>query len=79
MQPYRRLNQDSGVTAFELGPDWIKVKFVDGPTYTYTYASAGPISVEQMKLLARAGKGLSSFISRHVRDRYVSRGNDDDA
>lgn len=30
----------------------------------------GKIHVEAMKKLARAGKGLSSYITRHVRDAY---------
>ena len=73
MQPYRRLNPDSGVSAFDCGPDWMKVRFAEGDTYTYTYASAGPIRVEHMKQLAKEGKGLCSYISRHVRDKYASR------
>ena len=79
MQPYRRLNQESGVTAFDTGPNWIRVEFVDAGTYTYIYASAGPILVEHMKLLAEAGQGLSAFISRHVRHRYAARSKSDDA
>ena len=73
MQPYRRLNPDSGARAFDTGSDWIAVQFADGRTYKYTYTSAGPILVEQMKLLAGAGKGLCTFISRHARHKYAFR------
>ena len=53
MQPYRDLNGDSGVEAYEPGATFIKVRFRDGSVYTYTYASAGPDHVEEMKRLSR--------------------------
>lgn len=49
------------------------VQFVHGPTYLYTYASAGEASIEQMKDAARAGHGLATYISRFVRGRYAER------
>ena len=73
MTPYRQLGGPSGVEAYRLAPDAISVKFVDGRTYTYTDASAGSIVVEQMKQLAASGKGLSTYISQHVRGNYESR------
>lgn len=72
MERYRRLSGESGVLAFALRRDAIEVQFVDGKVYTYTYASAGREQVEQMKRLARAGQGLSTFISQHVRNNYAS-------
>jgi hypothetical protein len=73
VQPYKNLNGRSGVTAYEIGDDWIKVRFRAGGTYNYTYESTGKERVERMKVLAAAGKGLSTFISKHVRDDYASR------
>lgn len=73
MKPYRRLAGESGVLAYELAPDAIMVKFVDGHVYTYTYAVTGQHEVERMKTLAGEGRGLSTYISQHVRDRYASR------
>ena len=35
--------------------------------------------VERMKELALSGRGLSTFISRHVKNRYESRRHKDDA
>lgn len=52
MQPYRNLAGDSGVVAYETGADFIRVRFIGGDTYLYTYRSAGARNVEQMKLLA---------------------------
>jgi hypothetical protein len=64
---------NSGVVAYEIRRDSIRVKFLDGRLYTYTYRSAGRENVELMKLLARSGKGLSGFISTHVRDRFAAK------
>lgn len=70
MKKYGNLSRNSGVIAYEDGPDRIKVKFIDGRIYTYSYSRAGKHHVEQMKMLAKAGKGLSGYISKHVKDLY---------
>jgi hypothetical protein len=72
MKQYGRLSGESGVLAYRLAPQAIAVKFVEGKVYTYTYASTGRERVEQMKLLARAGRGLSTYISKYVGDDYAS-------
>ena len=72
LQHYKNHGSNSGVTAYEIGDDYIKVEFADGPLYLYTYTSTGMREVEQMKKLAMDGKGLSTFISRHVRN-YAAR------
>jgi hypothetical protein len=71
MENYKNLSGDSGVKAYELGSDSITVEFNDGKVYQYTYQSAGRENVESMKKLAVAGKGLNSFISREVKERYA--------
>lgn len=73
LQRYRNRHRDSGVTAFEIGEDYIKVEFAEGALYLYTHAKPGPDRVEQMKNLALAGQGLSTYISRNVREEYASR------
>jgi len=71
MKRYLDLSGDSGVVAYELRPDAIKVKFRGSDrVYVYSHASAGATHVARMKRLAEAGKGLSTYISRHVHDRY---------
>ncbi|RDZ26624.1 hypothetical protein [Lysobacter silvisoli] len=70
MERYRNLSGRSGVAAYELGDDRIAVVFVDGARYLYTQRSAGARHVAQMQRLAVAGRGLSGYISRHVRERY---------
>lgn len=69
MEIYRNLKGASGVIAFEIGDDYIKVRFRDG-IYLYNYEKPGRSHVEQMKLLATAGKGLSTYISKYIRDNY---------
>ena len=71
MERYRNLGGDSGVAAFEIGPDFVRVQFTTGHVYLYTYASAGIQNIERMKLLARSGQGLNSFIDTTVRTRYA--------
>ena len=70
MKKYGNHSGNSGVIAYEEGPDWIKVKFIDGSVYIYSYKKAGKHHVEQLKILAKAGKGLSGYISKYVKDRY---------
>lgn len=67
MEPYKNLNGDSGIIAFEIGGDYIKVKFKDGQwtLYIYTHQSAGLTAIETMKTLARQGYDLNSYISTH--------------
>jgi len=70
---YKNLSGDSGVVAYEIEADSIEVQFIDGLIYRYSYASTGASRVEQMKVLAVAGQGLSSFIARYIRDDYESK------
>jgi hypothetical protein len=64
MQPYGNVAGNSGVSAFEILPDGIRVRFVNGATYLYNYRTPGRAHVEEMKKRARAGRGLSSYISQ---------------
>ena len=70
MQRYKS-SVNSGVLAYEIGDDRIKVKFLDGTIYLYTYQSAGAENIEQMKALAQIGKGLTTFINQFVREQYA--------
>ncbi len=71
MERYKNINGDSGVYAYEIGTDFIQVQFSGtGDVYTYSYRKAGPEHVERMKLLARKGSGLNSYINKHVKYLY---------
>lgn len=73
MEPYQNLNGNSGVAAYEIGEDYIRVQFTSGSVYVYTYDSAGADNIEQMKQLARKGQGLNTFINTNVREEYARR------
>ena len=73
MQDYLNLSGNSGVAAFAISKDSITVKFVNGGTYVYTQRSAGRQNIAIMKTLAQRGKGLSTFITTYVSDRYSAR------
>jgi hypothetical protein len=73
MKRYGNLSGNSGVMSYEDGADFIKVRFIDGAVYLYTCASTGRRHVETMKRLAHAGAGLSTYISRHIREAYAAR------
>ena len=71
MEIYRNLGDDSGVDSYEIGNDYITVKFTKTyRTYTYSYAKAGENNVEEMKNLAINGSGLNAFINKYVRNLY---------
>jgi len=63
----------SGVRAYEIGEDFIRVEFNTNDVYVYTYESAGWANIEQMKFLANWGRGLNTFINYAVKDRYARR------
>lgn len=73
MVAYANLSGESGVIAYRVGADWIAVTFEGGHEYLYNYARTGREHVERMIELARAGRGLSTYISRVVQDRYAAR------
>ena len=71
MKRYRDLSGQSGVVAYDVSDDAVTVKFRDGDVYRYDYATTGRREVEEMKRLAVAGQGLSTYIARVVKDRYA--------
>ena len=71
MQRYGNLSGESGVIAYDVSPGAIVVQFNNGWKYEYTEGSAGAAAIADMQRLARAGRGLSSYISVHVRDAYA--------
>lgn len=70
MPIYNNLGGDSGVYSYEIYLDRIIVTFSTGSSYEYTYESSGPENIEAMKILARQGEGLNSFINTNVKFKY---------
>ena len=71
MQRYGNHSRESGVVAYDIDAGQIIVQFRNGERYLYTEDSAGAANIATMQELARAGRGLSTFISQHVHDRYA--------
>ena len=71
MEQYRNLSGRSGVNFFEIGMDFIRVQFSNDPAvYVYDYEKPGSDEVEEMKILALSGNGLSTYIATQIRDNY---------
>ena len=71
MERYRNSSGGSGVSAYEIGSDYILVKFSGtARTYRYSYRKAGQNHVENLKRLAKSGSGLNSYINIHVKNLY---------
>ena len=71
LEKYLNINRDSGVSHFEIHTDKIIVKFTGTMrSYIYSYRKAGVIHVNKMKILARNGSGLNTYINLHVRKLY---------
>jgi len=73
MDKYKSTGRDTGVVAFEIGDDYIKVKFKDGSIYLYTTKSTGAAAIYNMKVLAKKGAGLTTYINQNVRERFQAK------
>lgn len=71
MERYRNSGGDSGVSGYEIGSDYILVKFSGTiKAYRYSYRKAGHNHVENMKQLAQSGSGLNSYINKYAKNLY---------
>lgn len=71
MRRYGNRHGGSGIVAWEASDDELRVKFRSGEVYVYDADHPGRAHVEAMKRLAERGEGLTSYISRHVREDYA--------
>jgi hypothetical protein len=71
MKPYGNLSGNSGIRAYQTGPDFIRIKFEDNSIYLYTNESTGAENIARMKKLASNGQGLCTFISTYVKNSYA--------
>ena len=68
---YRNIDGDSNVESYEIGADYIAVKFYNTvKIYVYSYNKAGIKHVERMKELAVSGNGLNSYINTFCKYLY---------
>lgn len=75
MTPYRNLNGNSSVVAYESANDSIHVVFKSGAcrNYLYNYLRPGKAVVDRMKALAAQGYGLNSYISTTVKSNFAEK------
>jgi hypothetical protein len=71
MQRYKNCSGESGVVAYDIDTGSITVQFSGGDRYLYTDDSVGAANLAEMQRLAASGRGLCSFISRVIRNRYA--------
>ena len=71
---YKSENPDAGVRNFEILPDAIILEFADRKwRYLYNAERPGLEHVNNMKRLALAGDGLTTYVNQHVRENYAAR------
>ncbi len=71
METYLNKRGNSPISYYEFGDDYITVSFKGSKkNYTYSYLGAGEAHVENMKILAISGSGLSAYITRNVSKAY---------
>lgn len=70
MERYSNRRGNSPITHFQIEDERIIVWFKGGKSYSYSYGKAGKSHVEQMKILARNGSGLSAHITQNIRFQY---------
>lgn len=70
MKLCKDVSKNSGILAYEISNDFIKIKFKDGEVYTYNYKKPGKPAIKEMKKKAVQGEGLATYINKFVRDDY---------
>jgi hypothetical protein len=75
MKPYRDINGDSGIAAYEHSESSIRIQFKHGSTYEYLASGIGAANLNTMKRLADSGDGLNAYINTHpeVKKGYSSK------
>ncbi len=73
MPAYLNLSGKSGIISYEIGDDFIEVTFKDFSVYKYNQIRPGKAGVDHMKILAKSGSGLNSYISSVVKKNYYKK------
>ena len=73
MTPYSNKGGNSGIAAYELGDDYIRVMFKSRSVYLYDHIRPGSNAVSKMQALAVSGQGLNSYINKCVRENFRSK------
>lgn len=73
MKHYGNKTGESPIVGYEIGKNSIVVVYSDGNKYLYTFEIPGKRHVLAMMELAEKGEGLSTYISKYVRENYESK------
>lgn len=75
MEPYKNLNGNSTVISYEIAEDSIHVVFKTGAqrNYLYNHDRPGKDVVDRLKVLAKQGHGLNSYLTRIVKSNYANK------
>ena len=73
MKLYKNLGKKSGILAYEIGDDFIRIQFQDKEVYLYNIESTGSEHIFKMKELAEKGLGLNTYINQHVRANFAKK------
>lgn len=68
---YSDISGKSGISAYEVGDDFIIVRFTKGGMYLYNYSVTGSNHVKKMIELARIGSGLNKYINLNTKHAYA--------
>ena len=71
MEKYSDISGKSGISAYEVGDDFIIVRFTKGAIYLYNYSVTGSNHVKEMIELARIGSGLNRYINLNTKYAYA--------
>jgi hypothetical protein len=71
MKPYANRGGNSNVESYEIGNDYIAVKFKGkNKIYVYSYSTAGAQNVDQAKKIAENGSGLNNYIMLNMKNNF---------
>lgn len=67
---YKDISGGGGITGYQFVPNGIILQFKHKDLYLYDNSKPGENHVQQMKILAKKGKGLTTYVNQHVRENY---------
>jgi hypothetical protein len=70
LENYNDFSGGGGITGYKFLHDGIILKFKSGDVYLYDDRKPGKEHVEQMKTLAKQGRGLTTYINQNVRENF---------
>jgi Fic family protein len=70
LKKYKGISGNNGITAYRILEKGIMLEFQYKDLYLYDYIKPGKKHVDQMKILAESGRGLTTYVNQNVRENY---------